>query len=194
MARNRLGTPRDEKTQEILDVAREKFLAAGYRATTIESVATGANIAPNAVLWYFGSKDKLFAATLHSILDGMQSEAAAAFGDDRLTNLSLIFETIEPYRPLHGVVSIRMNQSPELREFYDRVHRWVGESFLEAAEPYFDEATDRELLLDLIHVVVDGHASSDRRGRPFTEVVKFLLHNVVKDSTIPTPPEPPVVI
>ncbi len=53
----------EQTKKKILEAARERFAAAGYEGATIRAIAADAGIDPAMVMRYYGSKDKLFAAT-----------------------------------------------------------------------------------------------------------------------------------
>jgi len=53
----------EETKAVILAAARERFGAAGFQAATIRAIAADAGVDPAMVMRYYGSKDKLFAAT-----------------------------------------------------------------------------------------------------------------------------------
>lgn len=55
---------RPETRAQVLDVARRRFLAEGYQATTMRSVAADAGVDVALVSYFFGSKKGLFAAAL----------------------------------------------------------------------------------------------------------------------------------
>jgi len=57
--------PGDARTREqILAAAIASFSASGYESTTIRGVATAAGVDPALVHYFFGSKDRLFAAAM----------------------------------------------------------------------------------------------------------------------------------
>lgn len=57
--------PGDARTREqILAVAIASFSASGYESTTIRGVAAAAGVDPALVHYFFGSKDRLFAAAM----------------------------------------------------------------------------------------------------------------------------------
>jgi AcrR family transcriptional regulator len=55
---------RPETRAQVLDVARRRFLAEGYRAVTLRSIATEAGVDAALVSYFFGSKRGLFGAAL----------------------------------------------------------------------------------------------------------------------------------
>lgn len=58
----RPGSP--ETKERIREAARERFLAEGYQAVSLRSIATAAQVDVALVSYYFGSKQGLFAATM----------------------------------------------------------------------------------------------------------------------------------
>lgn len=69
----RVGRPPDgnsaETRQRILQVARQRFAADGYRATTNRIVAADAGLTSGAIYHYFESKDELYAAAYNDAVD-----------------------------------------------------------------------------------------------------------------------------
>lgn len=53
----------------ILDAARERFAATGYRGTSVRAVAAAAGVDPALVHHYFGTKEDLFLASLRLRVD-----------------------------------------------------------------------------------------------------------------------------
>jgi AcrR family transcriptional regulator len=58
----RTGNP--DTREQILDAARSRFLADGYQATTMRSVASDAGVDVALVSYYFGSKQGIFGAAM----------------------------------------------------------------------------------------------------------------------------------
>ncbi|MFG1796918.1 TetR family transcriptional regulator [Nocardia sp. NPDC049149] len=74
----------DATRAAILEAARARFAAEGFRKATIRAIATDAAIDPSMVMRYFGSKDGLFAAAVD--IDLALPDLAAA-DPDRLGEL-----------------------------------------------------------------------------------------------------------
>jgi AcrR family transcriptional regulator len=66
----------------IAAAARRQFAAAGYEATTVRAVAAEAGVDPALVLYFFGSKDGLFAASVEWPFDPA-AELPAVVGGPR---------------------------------------------------------------------------------------------------------------
>jgi AcrR family transcriptional regulator len=66
--------PGDAQTRAaIAAAARRQFGAAGYEATTVRAVAAEAGVDPALILYFFGSKDGLFAASVEWPFDPAQA-------------------------------------------------------------------------------------------------------------------------
>jgi AcrR family transcriptional regulator len=65
----------------ILAAAREAFAEKGYDGASIRSIATGAGVDPALVHHYFGTKDKLFLATMNSPMDPLDVISEAVAGE-----------------------------------------------------------------------------------------------------------------
>jgi len=68
--------------EAILAAAREAFAAAGYDGASIRSIAVAAEVDPALVHHYFGTKEKLFLATVDAPVDPGDFVPAALAGDD----------------------------------------------------------------------------------------------------------------
>ena len=119
--------PGPQKTRgAILDAARREFVARGYAATTIRSVARGAEVDPALVYHYFTDKPQLFAATLDLPFDPRVVGETAMPGDVAFDGARLAEEFLARFeQPPGGAGFIALAQaaasSPEaaraIREF-----------------------------------------------------------------------------
>ncbi len=77
-ATRRLGRPTDRDSaatrQVLLRVARERFIADGYAATTNRAIAEAAGITPGAIYHYVSSKAELYAAVYDEVFQQVYSE------------------------------------------------------------------------------------------------------------------------
>ena len=75
----RAGKP--ETRAAILTAARERFLAVGYDAASLRTIATDAGVDVALVSYYFGSKRGLFGAAMALPVNPMDAARAALDGD-----------------------------------------------------------------------------------------------------------------
>lgn len=71
-ARRKISSPANRR-REILDAARQAFLAKGYAATTIDSIAAQVAISPALIYKHFNGKPALFASIVEEGLDRLHA-------------------------------------------------------------------------------------------------------------------------
>lgn len=98
------GVPRAEREQQIVADAIGEFAVRGYAGASMAAIARRAGISKPLIYQYFGSKDGLYLACLHSVSSALLSrlEQAETEVDDsvasRIYPLRAIFEALEPQR------------------------------------------------------------------------------------------------
>lgn len=98
------GVPRAEREQQIVAAAIGEFAVHGYAAASMLEIARRAGISKPLIYQYFGSKDGLCLACLHTVSGGLlqRLEEAELEVDDsvasRIYPLRAIFEALEPQR------------------------------------------------------------------------------------------------
>jgi AcrR family transcriptional regulator len=98
------GVPRAEREQQIVGHAAEEFAASGYAGASMVRIARRAGISKPLIYQYFGSKDGLFLACLHSVAGDLLArlnEAELSVDDtvaSRVFALQAVFEALEPQR------------------------------------------------------------------------------------------------
>jgi AcrR family transcriptional regulator len=98
------GVPRPQREEQIVAMAIAEFAANGYAGASMVEIARRAGISKPLIYQYFGSKDGLYLACLHSVSGGLlqRLEEAELEVDDSLASriypLRAIFEALEPQR------------------------------------------------------------------------------------------------
>ena len=96
------GVPRAEREEQIVAVAITEFAAQGYARASMVAIAARAGISKPLIYQYFGSKDGLYLACLHSVSGDLLArlEEAELDVDDsvgsRIHPLRAVFEALEP--------------------------------------------------------------------------------------------------
>jgi TetR/AcrR family transcriptional regulator of autoinduction and epiphytic fitness len=80
----------DRKRVAIVGAAIAEFLASGYDSTSMDRIATRANVSKRTVYNHFPSKEALFAAILHQLWDASQEGDAPAYRADEPLRAQLL--------------------------------------------------------------------------------------------------------
>ena len=82
--------PEDPKSGYVT-IAAACFAVSGYHGTSLAAVARAAGVTKQALLHFFGSKEKLYAAVLGDLAQRLQAEVAAAADPDTMHHLRSYF-------------------------------------------------------------------------------------------------------
>ncbi|HSV41158.1 MAG TPA: TetR/AcrR family transcriptional regulator [Nocardioidaceae bacterium] len=96
------GVPREEREQQILDVAVEEFGRRAYANASMTRIAEAAGISKPLIYSYFDSKDGLFLACLHragaNLVEQVEAAQTGPMLSRALDTLAAIVRTLEPRR------------------------------------------------------------------------------------------------
>lgn len=176
--KNNQGVPKAEREAAVLDAASKLFTTKGYRETSIAAVGKAVGVASAAVLWYYPTKDDLFAASLHKIFieSRRRIESNRKIAGDPHAELAELLEQMLPFRGMHREAYERMADSEALREVYDEVQRWLEERLLKVIDAHAPSDVDRTLVTDVAHIFFEGMLISVRAiDRPLTEYIDMVV-------------------
>lgn len=161
MGRSRYDVDRATKIAEILDEAETRFSAEGYDGVSIASIARAVGLAPNAVSWYFPSKDALLVAVLERALDRGLEELAGIAADlpssDTTVADQIIWATDRLHELRHLGIALhqRMTVSDAAAAFHDRLHHELGR-LLSMAIRDLVEPAELDTVVALIITTAEG--------------------------------------
>ncbi|HET8842308.1 MAG TPA: TetR/AcrR family transcriptional regulator [Ktedonobacteraceae bacterium] len=87
---NRVQQRKERVLAAILEGAERQFLERGYTATTLETIATTANVGVGTIYSYFGGKDDLFLAVIERSLDMLETYQAPSFASEESPRQQLV--------------------------------------------------------------------------------------------------------
>lgn len=124
---NRLSPLKRARRAKIVAAARDRFVADGFRATTMEGIAAAAGMSKVTVYGYFPDKDAVFLAVAETLAEEMEaavSDALAADGppDDRIA-AALVAK--------HAHVAQVVRGSPHAAELFAAKDRTAARVFAE---------------------------------------------------------------
>ncbi len=140
--------------QKILDAALEVFSTYGYRGSTIDQIATAAEMSKSSVFYYFGSKTEIYVVLLTKTLDGWLEPLTQLNpeGDPAEEIWAYVERKLEMSRNnpkssrlfaneiLHGAPNIMNILQGELKSLVDEkcsvIQNWIDEGKLAKVSPY----------------------------------------------------------
>jgi AcrR family transcriptional regulator len=118
-----------ESKRKILDAARSRFTADGYERVTVRAIAADAGVDPSMIHYFFGSKDRLFAAVLNAPgsprepIAGLIAEGLDGVGEQIVRRFLEVWdgtEDLEPLMALTRSATTRDESGSLLREFIEK--------------------------------------------------------------------------
>lgn len=124
----RKGSP--DTRGAVLDAARQRFATHGYDGATIRAIAADAGVDPALVMHYFGSKDRLFAASLSlpanpaEVLGGLLAQTPAQkLGEQMIITLLGVWDATSDRSPFLAALRTATTTGPaadSVRAFIER--------------------------------------------------------------------------
>lgn len=118
---------KEQRPDEIIDAARQLFIAQGYAATKVSQIAKLSGVQPGTLYVYFENKQELFKAVIRSSLEPLLAYADREISSYTGTTQNLIRRLVHEYWELveseksHGIVRLVVAEAknfPEFAEFY----------------------------------------------------------------------------
>jgi len=124
LARRSGRRPGNQDTrQDILDAARSVFSDKGFDQASIRAIATEAKVDPALVHHYFGTKDKLFLASLNMPLNPAELVPKALDGPREEAGERLVRLVISVWDSPAGVAAVALMRSAMSNEWLARLMR-----------------------------------------------------------------------
>jgi AcrR family transcriptional regulator len=182
MPKNRREIDPDRKRTEIIDCAEKLFREHGYQATTMTALARAVGIAPNAIYWYFPSKDHVLVAVLERCYGAMIETLAAddSLGTGLHDTLRRLLARLREIKSLVGELRSRGSNSEVIMEFRRAYNRRIRLLLADALKRASKSQQERELLGVAIMAVVEGALIYDSPKFPAEEIVEAAVRGLIK--------------
>jgi AcrR family transcriptional regulator len=125
---------RAEKVDEILDVAEHRLREGGETALSVAGIARELGVAPNAVYWYFPSRDHLFVAAMQRMLGRIVARKPKA-GSWRDRILWFV-EQLHDLYPLRAAMHERAAESEVIAEFERQMNDVLRSMLTNTLQPH----------------------------------------------------------
>jgi AcrR family transcriptional regulator len=109
--------------QSILESARAVFAEAGYDKASVRAIAAAAQVDPALVHHYFGTKEKLFLATMNSPIDPAELIPKAMAGPREQAGERLVALVLSVWDSPAGIAAVALMRSAMSNEWTARLMR-----------------------------------------------------------------------
>lgn len=176
MPRNNQSIPRADRLSQLLDAAEELLLLHGFGEMTTAAVARSAGVAPNAVVWYFPTRDDLLAEVLQRAFATIKETIEHRPRSTPATRLIAVANQWKPRRSIYAAMLSRLMRSQKLAELHHEMLHW----FKQLADVYIADLhperphphTARTLVVILEACILNGYD-----GRRFRTLIEPLMAN-----------------
>lgn len=153
------GVPREEREQQLLDVATAEFGERGYAYASVTDIAAAAGVSKPLIYTYFGSRDGLHAACVQRagtrLVDAVAAAQTVPGTSKALATLTAIFTALDGHPENWQVVYDATLPRPSAahttaREYQDALNTMGAAGVAEI----LSDASDRSLLLALWFSIV----------------------------------------
>jgi AcrR family transcriptional regulator len=170
---------REEKVEEVLEIAERMLREGGYEALSMAAIARELGVAQNAVYWYFPSRDDLFVATMH----GMLGEISARKPSKEVGDLERILwftDQLQAIAGLMGAVGDRASRSPVVAEFAENLDMLLSRMLSNVLRPHVP-AKELPLAVESFRATVEGTFVKGLGRKDRRRVLTFALRGLIDE-------------
>jgi AcrR family transcriptional regulator len=175
--KTRAEASREEKMDEILEIAERRLREDGYEALSLAAIARELGVAQNAIYWYFRSKDELFVAALERML----GEIAARKPSKEVGEVERILWFTDQFQALSGLrpaMSERARSSPVVAEFVERLDALLSRMLSNALSEHVPK-DELPIAVETFRATVEGTFVKDLDKRERRKVLAFTLQRLM---------------
>jgi AcrR family transcriptional regulator len=178
VARTRYEVERGQKVDDILEVADRRLRERGYEALSVAAVARELSLAPNAIYWYFPSKDDLFVATLERMLKEISArKPTRSVGEvERILWFTDQFEVLSHLR---GAMNERARESQVVAEFVEQLDALLSRMLSNALSDHVS-AKELPVAVEVFRATAEGCFVKGLDKRARRKVLRFALKRVME--------------
>lgn len=156
------GVPREQREQQLLEIATAEFGSRGYAYTSLTEIATVAGVSKPLIYTYFGSRDGLHAACVQraggALVDAVASAQTVPGAGKALATLTAIFHALDGktqnWKLIYDTTLPRPSEAYAVaREYQDALNTMGAEGVAEVLADSND-VDDHSLLLALWFSIV----------------------------------------
>jgi AcrR family transcriptional regulator len=175
--KTRQTVSRDEKVDEILDVAQRRLREGGYEALSVAGIARELGVAQNAIYWYFPSKDHLFVAALErSLREIAARKPSRAVGE--IKRILWFTDQFQSFSDLRGAMNERARSSHVVADFVSELDALLSRMLSNALRGHVP-AKELPVAVETFRSTVEGTFVKGLDKRTRRKVLTFALKRLM---------------
>jgi AcrR family transcriptional regulator len=180
MAKTRTELGRDEKTEEIFELAEARLRKDGYQGLSIAALARELGLAQNAIYWYFPSKDHLFVAVMRRMLEEVAARKPRGEVGPR-ERILWFADQLEPLSRLRPTLRERARQSEVAAEFLDDLETLLSRMLSNALGGEGAPEDQLPVAVEAFRATVEGTYVKGMSRAKRRKVLSFVLDRLTGD-------------
>lgn len=169
---------RDEKVDQILEVAEKRLRAGGYENLSVVGMARDLKLAQNAIYWYFPSKDHLFVGVLERMLREIAARKPSS-DVDKVERILWFTDQFHALSDLRGAMNERGRSSQVVADFVAELDallsRMLSNALREDVGP-----DDLPVAVETFRATVEGTFVKGLDQQERHEVLAFALERLMR--------------
>ncbi len=182
MPKTRHTESREEKVDEIVELAERRLREGGYEALSVAGIARELGIAQNAIYWYFPSKDHLFVAALERML----REIAARKPSREVGEVERILWFTDQFQALSGLrgaMTERARSSEVVADFVRELDALLSRMLSNALRDHV-AAEELPIAVEAFRSTVEGTFVKGLGKRARRKVLTFALERLMEGAPV----------
>jgi TetR/AcrR family transcriptional regulator, cholesterol catabolism regulator len=182
MPKTRQQVSRDDKVDEIVELAERRLREGGYEALSVAAIARELGIAQNAIYWYFPSKDHLFVAALERML----KEIAARKPSREVGEIERILWFTDQFQALSGLraaMTERARSSEVVADFVKELDALLSRMLANALRDHV-AAEDLPVAVETFRSTVEGTFVKGLDKRARRKVLTYALERLIGAASV----------
>lgn len=175
--KTRRGVDRDAKVDEVLDATEARLKKGGYPAVSVAGIARELGVAPNAIYWYFPSKDDLVVSTLQRMIDKIVQKKPTHF-HSVVDRVLWFVDQLAVFYPIRASLHEHRDGSPAVKEFLDDLEDLLRTMLRNLLSTYVDE-NDLDVATATFVATVQGSFLRGISCRERRRILTFTLERLI---------------
>jgi TetR/AcrR family transcriptional regulator, cholesterol catabolism regulator len=179
LPQTRARVSREQKEDEILEIAQTRLREGGYEALSMAAISRELGVAQNAVYWYFPSKDHLFVAALRRMLAEIAARKPHKDEADEIERILWFTDQFQELSALRGAMADRARSSDVVADFVTELDELLSRMLSNVLSNRVP-SDELPLAVETFRATVEGTVVKGLNRRDRRRVLTFALRRLIR--------------